>query len=66
MRYFSDHSLPTRPPAVAAGKVGDNPGLVDEDQFRRVQRGLTNAPCSTRLGNIGPILFGGVLELFFV
>ena len=39
--------------------------LVDEDQFRRVQRWLLGAPGGAGLGHVGPILFGRVLELFF-
>src|SRR6185437_7432267 len=65
VRDFADDSLTCQPPPVAAGQVGRNASLVDEDQFRWVQRWLSGAPGGSGLDYVGPILFGRVLELFF-
>ena len=66
VRDFADDALTHQPPPVATGQVGGHTGLVDEHQFRLVQRWLAGTPGQTSgLGHVGPILFGCVLELFF-
>ena len=57
-------ALAARAAAVAPRHVGGGPGLVDEDQPRRAQRGLPGPPVDPPLGDVGPVLLLRPARLF--
>jgi hypothetical protein len=58
---------PFTPPAaaMAAGRVGRCPGLVDEDEAFGVEIGLAVEPVPPALQDVRAVLLGGVRGLFF-
>ncbi len=56
--------LATRGAAVGAGHVGLGPGLVDEDEARRIKPVLVLAPLHPPAGDGGTILLAGEQAFF--
>lgn len=56
MRHLVDQRLTSRAPAVGAGHVGFDPGLVDEDQAVWIKPMLMALPSGAEPGDPGPIL----------
>lgn len=56
MRHLVDQRLASRAPAVGAGHVGFDPGLVDEDQAGRIKPMLVASPSGAEPGDPVPIL----------
>jgi hypothetical protein len=56
--------LSARRTAVAARHVGLGPGLVDEDQARRIKPPLILSPLRPSPGDVGTVLFAGVQAFF--
>jgi hypothetical protein len=50
-------TLPSCAPAAKGRHVGFDPGLIDEDQARRVNLALVGLPARSFAGDIRPILF---------
>lgn len=51
--------------AMGAGHVGRGPGLVDEDELRRVEVRLRLEPVAALLQDVRAVLFDRVTGLFF-
>src|SRR5262249_32622097 len=64
MRYAGDQALTARGTPVRPHHGGGGPGLVEEDQMRRIQLRLLALPGSARRGDIRPILLAGLERLF--
>jgi hypothetical protein len=56
VRHWPVQALAAWAAAVAAGHVGGSPGLIDEDQLRRVQGTLPGPPSGAPLGDIRSVL----------
>jgi hypothetical protein len=63
--HAADRTLAAWRAAIAAGHVRRRPGFVYEDQLGGVQLRLTVAPILARCGDVGTVLFRGMLGLFF-
>jgi hypothetical protein len=59
VRNLGDQALAARRPAVAARHVGLGPGLVDEDQARRIDAALTGAPARAMAAYVRARLLAG-------
>lgn len=64
LRYLGDEFVPTRGPATQACHVGFGPGLIDEDQTRRIKPALTCLPTPASTRDVGTILLGGEQSFF--
>jgi hypothetical protein len=64
LRHLGQELVPTRRPAAQARHVGLGPGLIDEDQARRVKPVLIRLPPSTPSRHVGTILLGGEQSFF--
>ena len=64
VRHTRDQPLASVPP-MRAGHVGLRPGLIDEDQARRVNASLVMLPSLALAGDVGAALLGGVQGVFF-
>jgi len=64
VRHRGDQTLPTQGSAMGAGHVGLGPGLVDEDQARRVNAVLVALPPLALAGDVGAVLLGGAQSFF--
>jgi hypothetical protein len=64
MWHRGDQTLPTRSSAVGAGHVGLCPGLIDEDQARRINAVLVALPPLALAGYVGTVLLGGAQAFF--
>ena len=64
MRHLGDQPLAAGRPAVAARHVGLGPGLVDEDQARRIKPALILLPLRPPPCDVGPVLLAGVQAFF--
>jgi hypothetical protein len=64
VRDFGDQSLAARRPAVEARHVGLGPGLVDEDQARRLDALLTFAPARPVAAYVRAVLLARDERLF--
>jgi hypothetical protein len=64
MRDLADQPLALGRAAVAAGHLGVGPGLVDEHQRLRIEARLAGLPARPVLGDVRPVLLGGVLGFF--
>jgi hypothetical protein len=51
--------------AIEPDHIGFCRGLIDENQFSRVEAGLDMAPLGSGFGNVGTVLLSGVQGLFF-
>jgi hypothetical protein len=63
-RCLGEEPLASRASSVCARHVGFGPGLVDEDQTRRIELSLVFLPALTPPFDVGPILLGGVQTFF--
>jgi hypothetical protein len=59
MRHRRDQALAARAAAVAPRHVGGGPGLIDEDEPRRVHEALPAAPARALAGDVETVLLGG-------
>lgn len=64
VRDLVDQSAPARRPAVKAGHVGLGPGLVDEDEPRRIDELLILAPSDPVALYVRTVLLAGDERLF--
>jgi hypothetical protein len=64
MRGKAAQPLPFRAPAAQRGHVGLYPGLVDEDQTRRIEPTLPGFPALAAPGNVGAALLKGEQRFF--
>ena len=64
VRHRRQQPQPARRATVPARHVGGGPGLVDEDQMRRIERRLAPDEDPPFLGYVEAILLGGVKTLF--
>ena len=64
MRGLCDQSLAASRTAMSAGHVGLGPGLVDEDEARRIKPPLILSPLCPSPGDVGTILLAGVQAFF--
>src|SRR3954463_886270 len=64
VRHAGNEPFAARRPAVTPRHIGRCPGLIDEDQVRRVQIRLLFAPARAGGGAIRAGLLGGVVRLF--
>ena len=64
MRDLSQATLAPRTPARESGHFCVQGRLVDEDQSAHIPLGLIATPLRTGLGNIRPVLLGGVRRFF--
>jgi len=64
VRDFGQQPVAARRPAAQARHVGFGPGLVDEDQPRRIKPTLIGLPACAPSGDVGTILFGGEQRFF--
>jgi hypothetical protein len=64
MRHFGDEPFPPRRPPMTAGHVGLGPGLIDEDQARRINAALVLSPLAASPGHVRPILLTGAQAFF--
>jgi hypothetical protein len=58
VRGLVQKSVATRCPAAQSRHVGFGPGLVDEDEARRIKSALIGFPAGASSGDVGTILFG--------
>jgi hypothetical protein len=66
VRHGLDHSVARGPPAVQAGQVGLDPGLVEEDEPAGVEAGpLEGAELGPLGRDVRAGLLGGGERLFF-
>ena len=64
VRSEAAQALSPWPPAAKWGHVGLDPGLVDEDQTRRIEATLPRPPAPTATGNVGPPLLKSEQRFF--
>src|SRR6266516_2883933 len=64
LRNFGDQPLTSRRPPMGAGHVGLGPGLVDEDQTRRIKSALILLPLRPAPRDVGTILLAGAQAFF--
>jgi hypothetical protein len=64
VRDLVDQSAPARRPPVKAGHIRLGPGLVDEDEPRRINVLLILAPSVPVALHVGTVLFAGDERLF--
>ena len=64
LRHLGEQPLPARCPAAQARHVGLGPGLVDEDQPRRIKLALVGLPASALVRDVWTILLGGEQRFF--
>jgi hypothetical protein len=64
MGDVGDQSLAARGAAMGAGHVGLGPCLVDEDQAGGIDAALMATPARAAVGDVGPMLLGGVQAFF--
>mgnify|MGYP000877088408 CR=1 FL=1 len=65
MRHGRTQPLAAQTPPVAARHIGGGPGLIDEDQPRRIEIGLDIEPLLPSRQDVGAILLRRVSGLFF-
>lgn len=65
VREAHPQPLALRAAAVAAGRVGGGPGLVDEHEALRIEIGLALEPALPLPQDIGPVLLDRVPDLFW-
>lgn len=63
-RSLADQTLALSTPSIDADHLGIGARLIDEHQLGGVEARLACFPAFTRLGYVGPILFGGVQRFF--
>jgi hypothetical protein len=63
-RRLGEEPLTSRASSMPARHVGLGPGLVDEDQPRRIELGLMALPALTPPCDVGPVLLRGVQAFF--
>ena len=61
---LADQSLAGGAAAPGADHLGIGASLVDEHQLARIKAGLAGLPFLSRLGDVGPVLFGRVQSFF--
>ena len=61
---LADQTLAPSTPSVDADHLGVGARLIDEHQLGGIEARLACLPAFTRLGYVGPILFGGVQRFF--
>jgi hypothetical protein len=59
VRHLGDEPLAPGGATVAAGHVDLSPGLVDEDEARRVKPALMALPADALGGDVRPVLLAG-------
>ena len=64
MRHASPQALAPGRSSVAAGHVGRGPGLIDEDEARRVEIKLLVEPLLPSSQDVRPVLLGRVCGRF--
>ena len=64
MRHAGSQALAPGRSSVAASHVGRGPGLVDEDEARRVEIKLLLEPLLPSSQDIRPVLLGRMCSLF--
>jgi len=64
LRNLGQEFAAARRPAAKSRHVGLRPGLVDEDQARRIKPILILLPLRSPPGHVGPILLGGEQSFF--
>ena len=64
VRHRGDQTLSARGSTVGAGHICLCPGLVDEDQARRVNAVLVALPPLALAGDVGAVLLGGAQSFF--
>ena len=64
VRGFGEQGLSPRAPATGPDHVGLGPGLIDENQPRRVNLTLMALPPGAAAGHVRPVLFAGVHGFF--
>jgi hypothetical protein len=63
-RHLGKEAAAPRASSMQARHVGLGPGLVDEDEPRRIELSLVLLPALTPPFDVGPILLGGVQAFF--
>ena len=64
LRHLGQELSPARRPAAQPRHVGLGPGLVDEDQPRRIKPALIGLPALALSRHVGAILLGGEQSFF--
>jgi len=64
VRHRGDQTLSAQGSTVGAGHICLGPGLVDEDQARRVNAVLVALPPLALAGDVGAVLLGGAQSFF--
>ena len=64
VRDADAQALASRAPAMAAHHVCRSPGLVDEDEARRIEIELAVEPLLPPFQDVGTVLFRGMCALF--
>jgi hypothetical protein len=64
VRHLRHQPLAARRTSMSACHVGLGPGLVNEDQARRIKPALILLPLDPPSGDVGAILFAGVQAFF--
>jgi hypothetical protein len=64
VRDFIDEPATARRPAAQAGHIRLGPGLVDEDEARRIDQAMIFAPARAVAGDVRPLLLASDQSLF--